>query len=87
MPILAVKHCSIWYQLERSRHEPVSQTSHLALRRHVVGRHVDLDDLEIAGLPDHVVRDAAGLAQTRAGDDGDRFVCAVERNLIPPFKA
>src|SRR5689334_22514527 len=52
----------------------VSRTSHLAFRRHVVGRHVDLDDLEIVGLPDHVVRDAAGLAETGADDDGDRFV-------------
>jgi len=64
----------------------VSRTSHLAFRRHVVGRHVDLDDLEIVGLPDHVVRDAAGLAETGAGDDGDRFVCAVEPEPDPTLQ-
>jgi hypothetical protein len=33
-----------------------------------------------------VVRDAAGLAQTGAGDDGDRFVCAVEPEPDPTLQ-
>ena len=60
-------------------------TSHSAV--HVVGRHVDLDDLEIVVLPDHVMRDAAGLAETGAGDDGDASSAPSNLNLIQPFKA
>src|SRR2546425_4080728 len=36
--------------------------------------------------PDHVVRDAARPAETGAGDDGDRFVCAVEPKPDPTLK-
>ena len=38
-------------------------------------------------LPDHVMRDAAGLADTGAGDDGDASPAPSNRNLIQPFKA
>ena len=65
----------------------VSRTSHLAFRRHVVARHVGLDDLEIVGLPNHAMRDAAGLAETGAGDDGDPSLNGwIARMCLPPMR-
>jgi hypothetical protein len=68
LPLSTAPAVSNWNALGMNQ---VSRTSHLAFRRHLAGRHVDLD---IVGLPDHVVRDAAGLAETGAGDNGDRSV-------------
>jgi hypothetical protein len=55
----------------------------IALGRGVVGRHVDLDELKVFGLSNHVVGHAAGLAETRPGNDGHRFVHSVEPELDP----
>src|SRR4051812_33424010 len=51
-----------------------------------IGRHVDLDQLEIIRLPDHVVRNAGRLADAGAGFDLDLVRNAVEAEFDPALQ-
>jgi len=57
-----------------------------ALSGRIVRGHVDLDQLQIVGLGNDVMRYTGRLTQAGSGRDGDRVDDAVEPEFNPPFQ-